>query len=65
MATGHATRTGWSPKEMEVLIQVWGDTNVQSQLDCVQRNRAIFENIAAELERVGYDKTWLQCTMAL
>ena len=56
-----AAGTGWSTRETEALIEVWGNANVQSKLDGVQRNRAIFEKIAAELEKMGYEKTWMQC----
>ena len=30
---------GWSDEATRALIEEWGDTNVQSQLDGVQRNR--------------------------
>ena len=44
-----------------MLISMWGDANVQSQLDGVQRNRVIFEGIARDMEALGYSRTWLQC----
>ena len=38
-----------------------GQENVQSQLDMVARNHTIFENIATQLEEMGYSRTWQQC----
>ena len=50
---------GWSAEETKALISLWGQANVQSQLDGVTRNRSIYEKIARDLE--GYDRTWQQC----
>ena len=52
---------GWSDEATRALIEVWGDTNVQSQLDGFQRNQTIYERIAREMEKLGYTKTWMQC----
>ena len=42
---------------------VWGAEDVQSQLDGVARNKAIFEKIASSLANHGYHRTWQQCTL--
>ena len=52
---------GWSIEETRALVCVWGQENVQSELDGVQRNRTIYERISRELKDQGYDKTWQQC----
>ena len=52
---------GWSVDETRALISVWGQANVQSQLDGVMRNRVIFERIARDMEELGYERTWQQC----
>ena len=53
--------TGWMPEETKALIGVWGEANVQQQLDSVRRNRDIYEGIASELAKKGYAKTYKQC----
>ena len=44
----------------EALVGVWGAEDVQSQLDMVGRNKAIFEKIASSLDR----KPWVPSNMA-
>ena len=52
---------GWSVEETRALVGVWGQANVQEQLDGVMRNRAIFEMIAREMGELGYERSWQQC----
>ena len=51
----------WSDAEVSALITVWGEADVQEQLDGATRNQTIFANIAKKLEESGYDKDWQQC----
>ena len=51
----------WTLEETKALIAVWGQANVQSQLDSVVRNRTIYQHIAKELADLGLNKTWEQC----
>ena len=51
----------WNVEETKALIAIWGQENVQSQLDRVHRNRDVYQRIAMELEDNGYVKTWQQC----
>ena len=37
----------WTEEETRALVGVWGAEDVQSQLDGVARNKAIFEKIAS------------------
>ena len=46
---------------MRSLISLWGEANVQSQLDGVSRNRVIYKRIAWDTESLGYAKMWEQC----
>ena len=52
---------GWTTEETRALVSVWGQANVQSELDGVTRNRSVFEGIAKELSDMGIEKTWQQC----
>jgi len=51
----------WSIEETKALIAIWGQENVQRQLDGVHRNCDIYQCITMELEDKGYAKTWQQC----
>ena len=57
--------TGWSydniKDNIKALITIWGQEDVQQQLDGVQRNRIVYQSIASELQKVGVEKTWQQC----
>ena len=51
----------WNVEETKALIAIWGQENVQSQLDRAHRNRDVYQRIAMELEDIGDVKTWQQC----
>ena len=51
----------WTEEETRALVGVCGAEDVQSQLDGVARNKAIFEKIASSLANHGYHRTWQQC----
>ena len=51
----------WSDDEVKCLIAVWGDKSIQQQLDGAVRNKEIFDNIAKEMRRNGYERDWQQC----
>ena len=51
----------WNVEETKALIAIWGEENVQSQLDRAHSNRDVYQRIAMELEDIGYVKTWQQC----
>ena len=46
----------WNVEETKALITIWGQENVQSQLDMVHRNCDVYRHIAMELQDVGYVK---------
>uniref|UniRef100_A0A1X7V8M3 Myb/SANT-like DNA-binding domain-containing protein n=1 Tax=Amphimedon queenslandica TaxID=400682 RepID=A0A1X7V8M3_AMPQE len=47
--------------DVRALIDIWGDADVQQQLDSVSRNRHIYEKISTDLNNLGYHKTGKQC----
>ena len=53
-ADSEMAAAGWSTEATRALVSVWGQQNVQNQLDGVSRNRAIFERISRELRNKGY-----------
>ena len=52
---------GWTHAETKALIDIWGEQNVQQQLDSVRRNKDVYEKVAKEMTELGYNKTWKQC----
>ena len=36
----------WADEEVKALIKVWGEENIQDELDGAVRNRTVFNNIA-------------------
>ena len=48
---------GWSHEQTRALVSVWSQSNVQSQLDAVSRNRSVYESIARELSALGYERS--------
>ena len=53
--------TGWSYDNTKALVTIWGQEDVQRQLDGIQRNRIVYQRVASELRKVGVEKTWQQC----
>ena len=53
--------TVWSDKEVKALIAIWGESNVQEELDGAVRNQAIYQRIAKQLHEQGYERDWKQC----
>ena len=51
----------WTEEETKALVGVGVAEEVQSQLDVVARNKAIFEKIASSLANHRYHRTWQQC----
>ena len=52
---------GWSADDTRALFGVWGQQNVQSELDGVTRNSTVFERFAKEMKELGFERTWQQC----
>ena len=56
-----ADKCPWSTNEVLVLISIWGERNIQSQLDGSKRNKDIYTEIAHKLCEMGYLRDWKQC----
>ncbi len=50
----------WSESEVKALIAVWGESNVQEELDGAVRNKVVFQDIAKKLQEQGYNRDWVQ-----
>ncbi|XP_074085471.1 uncharacterized protein LOC141517907 isoform X2 [Macrotis lagotis] len=51
----------WTINEVRALIGIWSDKNIQKQLEGTMRNKRIFEQIAAKLQKFGIERDWKQC----
>ncbi|XP_066041876.1 bifunctional phosphoribosylaminoimidazole carboxylase/phosphoribosylaminoimidazole succinocarboxamide synthetase isoform X1 [Chamaea fasciata] len=51
----------WTVNEVRALIRIWSDKNIQQQLEGTVRNKKIFEQVAARLQKFGIDRDWKQC----
>ena len=52
----------WSDIETKLLITLWGDANVQSQLENHSiRNNAVFEKLAKGMSDSGFERNNKQC----
>ena len=51
----------WTDEEIIKLIQIWGEEEIQAQLEGCTRNMHVYEKIARELRDMGYDRTAIQC----
>ena len=62
MATASTSRgSSWSDNEVKALISIWGEENIQEELDGAVRNQVIFNDIATKMREKGYERDWKQC----
>ena len=65
-STSTSTRGSlWSDEEVRALIAIWGEANVQEELDGAVRNRVVFQDISKKLQDQGYNREWEQCKTKL
>ncbi len=57
--------TYWSDNEIKTVIAIWGATDLQQQLDGAVRNKVIYEKIAQEMKKKGYERDWIQCRIKI
>ena len=55
--------SAWSDNEVAALVAIWGDEDIQEQLDGATRNKSIFETISKKLQESGYNRDWQQCEL--
>ena len=55
--------SSWSDNEVRALIAIWGEDNIQEELDGAVRNKVIlnFDDIAMKMRQKGYERDWQQC----
>ena len=53
--------TSWTDNEVKALIGLWGESDVQEELDGVVRNKVVYEEIAKKMRQLGYNRDWGQC----
>ena len=53
--------SAWSKSETLKLIEVWGEDNIQEQLEGCHRNREVYMRIARKLNDCGYERSFEQC----
>lgn len=51
----------WKKEETLKLIALWGEEQVQAQLEGCRSNRQVYEKIANEMRAAKFDRTYLQC----
>uniref|UniRef100_A0A3P9INA1 Myb/SANT-like DNA-binding domain-containing protein n=1 Tax=Oryzias latipes TaxID=8090 RepID=A0A3P9INA1_ORYLA len=61
MADAASENSQWKGSEVTDLINIWGDRSIQAKLEGPYRNKAVFEEIATEMNERGYRRSRLQC----
>ena len=51
----------WSGDEVKALLAVWGESNIQHELDGAVRNKVVYVNISKKMKELGHDRDWQQC----
>ena len=51
----------WSEAETLKLIEVWGDENIQNQLEGCKRNKTVYEKVSQSMSEAGFEKSADQC----
>ena len=51
----------WTDEETLVLVSVWSDDVVQTELEGCHRNQHFFQKMSDELRKQGYNRTWEKC----
>ena len=61
MATPSTSRGSSSLDDEVRILCIWGEDNIQDQLDGAVRNQTKFGNIATKMREKGYERDWQQC----
>ena len=61
MASNVSRGSVWEDEQVRALIAIWGETNIQEELDGATRNKVVFKEIARKLQEQGHNKDWEQC----
>ena len=58
---GTSRGTSWTDKEIKALINIWGEDNIQEELDGAVRNSVIYSSISKKMYDMGFVRDWKQC----
>ena len=61
MASSATRGSLWSDNEVRAIIAIWGESDVQDELDGAVRNKVVFQEIARKLKEQGYNRDLDQC----
>ena len=56
MASSATRGSLWTDNEVRALIAIWGESDVQDELDGAVRNKVVFEDIAKKLREQGHNR---------
>ena len=42
-------------------LAIWGESNIQEELDDAVRNKVVYQEISEKLQQQGYCRDWEQC----
>ena len=51
----------WDKQETRKLIEIWGEDNMQIQLEGYHRNKEVYQCIAQKIGKEGFERTFVQC----
>ena len=55
-----ATGGSWTKEETLKLVELWGDSEIQLQLEGCKQNQGVFQKITSLLNEAGYERTYQQ-----
>ena len=53
--------SAWADAEVTALISIWGEAEIQEQLDGATRNKTIYTKISNKLHEMGFQRDWQEC----
>ena len=56
-----ASSSNWRKEETLKLIALWGEEDVQAQLEGCRSNRQVYDKIAREMAAANFERTFVQC----
>eukprot|EP00118_Oscarella_pearsei_P022070 m.251737 g.251737 ORF g.251737 m.251737 type:complete len:149 (+) comp40338_c0_seq24:624-1070(+) len=54
-------KMAWMDAECRCLIELWGEDDVQGQLEGCKRNREVYGRLARKMREKGFERTGEQC----
>ena len=51
----------WDKQETHKLIEMWGEDNIQSQLEGCYQNKEVYQHIARKMGKEVFERTFVQC----